>query len=144
MRKSEESACEDDAVKTLESARCYFSKDLFATETTGIRIDEVHSDHTVCSLEIGPGHLNAKGGVMGGVLYTLGDFSASIADWYPGKIAATVDSQMQFLHLAKGSRLIATATVERNGRAMAFYRVTIEDELGTKVAIGSYTVYHLN
>lgn len=133
----------DHEPKTLEGAREYFSKDLFATQTTGIVIDDVTADGAVCSLDIGPQHTNVKGGVMGGVFYTMADFAASIADWYPGRIASTVDSSMQFLHLAKGTHIVATATVERNGRAMGFYHVKIVDELGTDIAIGTYTIYHI-
>ena len=128
--------------KTPETAHAYFEHDRFATEVAGIVIESIEDHGAVCSLDIEPRHCNAKGGVMGGVLYTLGDFSASIADWQPGVLNATIDSSMQFLAVAKGTHLTATASAERHGRTMGFYRVVIEDDLGTSVAAGSYTLAH--
>ena len=64
--------------ESLEAARKYFEGDLYATES-GIRIDELKDGSAVCSFEITEHHRNADGGVMGGAIFTLIDFSFAVA-----------------------------------------------------------------
>lgn len=131
----------DDADR-LERVRAYYAEDLFAVEAAGITIDEARQGASVVSMQVRPIHRNAKGGIMGGALFTMADFASSVADWQPDQVNMTVDSSMQFLSGLKGTRCIATATAERRGRTMGFYRVHIEDDLGTKLAIGTFTYLH--
>ena len=131
-----------DGQEYLQAVRTYFADDLFATEAVGIRIDEARPGFARVSMDIAPRHLNAKGGVMGGAMYTLGDFATSIADYVPGEMNASVDSAMHFISVPKGATLSAVATAERRGKTMGFYRVDILDEDGTLVASGSFTSFH--
>ena len=62
---------------SVESAREFFYKDLFAVNT-GITLDELTEDEAVCSLELDDVHRNAYGGVMGGVIFTLADFAFAV------------------------------------------------------------------
>ena len=62
-----------------EKARQIFADDRFATELTGIDITAVGEHNATCTLRLGPQHRNARGVVMGGVLFTLADFAAAIA-----------------------------------------------------------------
>lgn len=126
----------------LEAVRAYYANDLFAVKVSGLSIVEAQPGRSVVACDVQPFHCNAKGGVMGGVFYTMGDFASSIADWSPDEINYTVDSSMQFLSSVKGTRLIATANAERRGRGVGFYHVEIVDDLGTKVAVGAYTYMH--
>ena len=126
----------------LEEIRDYYKDDLFATQAAGIRIDDAAPGWAKVSMEIAPHVLNAKGGVMGGAMFTMADFAASIADYQPGYMNMSVDSHMQFVHVARGSRLTATAIAEYRGRQMGYYRIRVEDDLGTLVATSSFTCMH--
>ena len=59
---------------SIEEAQAFFRKDLYATEN-GIVLDEYTENGSVCSVELTDHHKNAEGGVMGGVMLTLIDFS---------------------------------------------------------------------
>ena len=60
---------------TLEEAREYFSQDRYATEVTGAVIEEVGEGYARVSCKLTSCHLNARGFVMGGVMFTLADFA---------------------------------------------------------------------
>ncbi|MCH4183983.1 MAG: PaaI family thioesterase [Eggerthellaceae bacterium] len=126
----------------LDELRSFYADDHFVREALGAHIDSKSETRTICSFTVRQSHCNAQGAIMGGVLYTLGDFTASVADHSEGTVSATVDSSMQFLAPPKGAHIIATATTERSGRTMAFYHISIDDEQGTHIATGSYTYIH--
>ncbi len=128
---------------TLQQAQDYFKDDLFATEAAGVRIVEAEPGRAVCEMPLGPIHQNARGGVMGGALFTLADLAATVADWNPGHGAVTVDTSFQFLAATRGNTLTATATTTHDGRSMGFYHVDITDASDTLVACGTYTMAHL-
>ena len=125
-----------------EQAKAYFEGDLFATEATGILIDEAQPGYATVSMRNRALVQNAKGGVMGGALYTLADFAASIADWMPDEMNTTVDGSIQYVSLAKGSMLYANARCEHRGRTIGYYRVRVTDDLDTLVAVASFTLMH--
>ncbi|MCC6109862.1 MAG: PaaI family thioesterase [Denitrobacterium sp.] len=126
----------------LERVRDFFGHDTFAMETTGIAIEDAAPGEATVTLDWSARHSNAKGGVMGGVLFTMADLAASIADWKEGEVNMTVDASMQYLHGAKDSHLRAVARAQRTGRTIGFYRVDITDGAGTLVAQGSFTYMH--
>ncbi|MBQ9001968.1 MAG: PaaI family thioesterase, partial [Eggerthellaceae bacterium] len=106
-------------------------------------IDEAQPGYATVSMRNRALVQNAKGGVMGGALYTLADFAASIADYEAGYMNMSIDSHMQFVHVAKGKRLVATAIAEYRGRTMGYIRIRVEDDLGTLVATSSFTSMHV-
>lgn len=110
-----------------------FQKDRFATEN-GAVIDEVGDGYAVCSLEIQPRHLNAVGTVMGGAVFTLADFAFAVASNWNKGIHVSLSSQITYLGVAKGTRLIAKAQVMKEGRSTCYYTVEVTDELGNAVA----------
>lgn len=119
---------------SLQEVRDYFSHDLFAAEACGCRIMEAAPQHAVCEFDIQPTHLNAQGGVMGGALFTLADYAMAVASNIGEEPTVSVSSSIEFMSAAKGKKLIATAGCDKSGRALAFYTVLIQDELGTNVA----------
>ena len=68
-----------DSDASLEQVQRIFSNDRFATETTGCRVVEAGPGHAVCELDVCERHLNEKGGVMGGAIFTLADFACAVA-----------------------------------------------------------------
>jgi hypothetical protein len=121
-------------LKTLEEARAFFENDVYATKTTGIKIDEIGDNYAKCSLDLGPGHKNAAGAVMGGALFTLADFCFAVAANLKGQLTVSSHSDISFLSAAKGDRLYAEAHCLKDGRRTAVYRVSIYDDTGAAVA----------
>ena len=128
---------------TLEEARCFFAGDLYATEVTGIVIEEVGENASCCTLRLEPRHRNAVGQVMGGVLFTLADFAFAVAANAGGRRTVTAVSQISFLSPVKGTRLIARCQPVKDGRRSCFFEVDIRDELDTPVARVTSNGIHL-
>lgn len=120
-------------MKTIEEIREIFKKDAFATNN-GAVIDEVGEGYSKCSLVIGDGHKNAAGGVMGGVPFMLADFAFAVAVNHEEMRTVSLCSNIAFVGVAKGAKLIATASCVKNGITTCYYTVSVTDELDNKVA----------
>ena len=117
-----------------KAIREYFQNDTFAVKQTGIVIDEVSEERVVCSLTIEEHHKNANGVVMGGVSYTLADFTFAVFANRHSISTVTLSATVQYLGVAKGKRLIATARAIKEGRSVITAEVTVTDELSNAVA----------
>ncbi|MDR3270796.1 MAG: PaaI family thioesterase [Peptococcaceae bacterium] len=118
----------------------YFATDLFAGNS-GAVVDHVTPESVQCSMELTPLHANAGGGgVHGGAIFTLAAFAFAVhANWPYAcgePIGRTVGQSLtiSFLKGAKGQRLIARTACLSKGRTMSVYRVSITDDLGTRIA----------
>lgn len=119
---------------SLEEVREFFGHDLFATEACGCEVLEASRGHGVCAFTIGPRHRNAQGNVMGGAIFTLADFALAIACNIGEEPTVSVSSTIEYLSMARGTRLIATAEADKSGRNLGFYTIDVTDDLGTRVA----------
>ena len=63
--------------ESLEEAQEFFKADRFA-DINGVQLDKLEDDTCECSMELKDIHKNAYGGVMGGVIFTLGDFAFAV------------------------------------------------------------------
>ena len=123
----------------IEKAREFFGKDTYATVASGIQIDEIGEHYSKCSMKITDNHKNAYGGVMGGAIFTLADFTFAVASNFNAPQTVSVTSQNNFIGMAKGRCLTAESKVIKDGRTTCLYDVFITDELGTKVAYVTIT-----
>ena len=119
----------------LENAREFFAKDVFATKTTGIVIEDVKECYAKCSLKIDSRHINAMNNVMGGAIFTLADFTFAVASNFNQVPTVTTTSQITYLSGVKGDTLYSESRLIKNGRTTSFYEIEITDNLGTKVAL---------
>jgi len=120
-----------------------FRHDRYATETTGVVIDEASQHYARCSVHITPTLRNAKGAVMGGVLFTLADLAFATAansecleadsplEW------VSSSSSIEFLSQPKDNLLIAETECLKQGRTTCLYLIHITDGLQRKVAVVS-------
>ena len=131
-------------MENIEETRNFFSNDKFATEVTGITIDEVHDGFSRCSLEITEKHLGAHGQIMGGVIFTLADFAFAVATNSENSFTATADSHISYLSSSKGKKLFAECRKVKEGRRLCFYEIMITDDLGAEIAVISTTGMHLS
>jgi acyl-CoA thioesterase len=121
-------------MKNLEKTRKYFANDRYATELTGIIIDEVREDYAKCSMKVRPEHLNANGFVMGGAIFTLADFAFAAASNTEDRNSVSLSSTIEYFRPAKGRELYAEAVCKKGGRQVGFYEMTVTDEEGKKIA----------
>ncbi len=118
----------------LEKAREFFCGDLYATETTGIVIEEVGDHYARCSMGITRKHQNAYGGVMGGATFTLADYTFAVSSNFNQPQTVSVTSQINFIGMAKGKKLISESHLIKDGRTTCLYSIEIKDDLENKVA----------
>ena len=118
---------------SVESAREFFYKDLFAVNT-GITLDELTDDEAICSLVLNDTHRNAYGGVMGGVIFTLADFAFAVLSNQIHQLTVAQQVSINYLSAPKGDKLIARATCRKSGRTSSIVIVNVEDDLGRDVA----------
>lgn len=133
----------------LSLARSVFSADRYATEVTGVGIEYVGDHEARCLLPIERHHCNARDVVMGGVLFTLADFSAAVAantdcltegdlQW------VSLDSTVHFLAPATGKRLVSSTSALKTGRSTALYQTIIENpDDGKRVAVVETTMVRI-
>ena len=117
----------------LEETRKYFSNDKFATEN-GMVIDEVNEEYVICSVVLGPGHKNAIGGVMGGVIFTLADFAFAVLATSIHNPTVAQQVSINFLGAPKGEKLIAKSVCRKNGKSTTVINVDITDDTGRDIA----------
>lgn len=123
----------------LERAREFFAKDLYATEATGIVIDEVGENYAKVSLEIDSRHQNAVGHVMGGVMFTMADFAFAVSTNRGGNITVSTVAQISHLASPKGKVLYAESRLLKDGHRTCFYQVDVTDNTGALIAVVTFT-----
>lgn len=123
----------------LIKARKFFDGDFYATKATGIVIEEVGELFARCSFEISRNHQNAYGGVMGGAIFTLADYTFAVSSNFNQPQTVSISSQINFIGMAKGKKLISESHLIKDGRSTCLYEINISDELGTKVAFATFT-----
>ena len=128
---------------TLEQAKEFFAADRFATYKTGITIDEVGENYAKCSFTATENDVAAHGGVMGGAIFTLADFTFAVASNNAHRPSVAQQVSLSFLNASKGKRLISTAFCIKSGRTSCVYRVEIKDDLGRDVAQAMFTGFKL-
>lgn len=128
--------------RNIEEARKYFSGDLFAANNS-ITIDELGENWCVCSMNITEHHQNAVGGVMGGAIFTLGDFAFAVASNNLHQTTVAQQVSINFLSGTRGTRLIARAKCKKDGKTTCVFNVDITDDLGRDIAQFVGTGYKL-
>ncbi len=121
------------AFHTLEEVHEHFDNDHFAVDN-GIVIEEFGEKTAVCSVELTEHHRNAMGNVMGGVAFTLADYTFAVAASSMHVPTVTMQVSLNFLSNVKGTKLIAKAACIKDGRSSAVYNVDVRDDTGRDIA----------
>ena len=122
----------------LEAVRKFFEGDKYATEVSGIVIEKAEKGHSIVSLEPDGRHLNAVGGLMGAVYYTLADFAFAVAEncvLDSDTITVTQTAQINFLRPWRGGRVTCTADVVKDGKAVCVYEIKVFDRENKELAL---------
>ena len=128
----------------LEEARKFFANDRYATEATGIVIEEVGSHYAKCSLKIDDRHKNAVGHVMGGVVYTMADLTFAIStNFRAERPTVTNVAQISYMNSPEGDTLYSQSKLLRDGKHICFYEIRIWDSTGKEIAVVSINGFHI-
>lgn len=122
---------------TIAEVKEKFAADRFATEACRAKVLEARKGYARCMFEITPLHFNAAGSVMGGAIFTLADFALAIACNIGEEPTVSVSNTIEFLSSTKGSQLFAECKLDKSGRTLGFYSVTVTDDLGKTIALMS-------
>ena len=129
----------------LEKAQQFFAADRYATEATGIEIVAVDKQYAKCKLVTEGIHQNAVGHVMGGVFFTLADFTFAVATNFDAPSpTVTVSSTISYLTVPRTPVLFGESRVLRDGKRNCFYEITITDGQNNLVAVVNTTGAHLS
>ncbi len=106
--------------ESLEEAQEFFKADRFA-DINGVQLDKLEDK-------------NAYGGVMGGVIFTLGDFAFAVMSNHLHRPTVGQQVSINYLNAPKGEKLTAKAFIKKNGRTSSIINVDISDDTGRAVA----------
>lgn len=129
---------------TLEETREFFYQDRYATEATGIVIDEIGDNYAKVSLKLEDRHKAAGDHVMGGVFYTIGDFAFAVATNTPEHLTVTTTGSISYYRQPKDDHLIAECTCLKEGKRFCFYESKVFDGLGNLVAKVNFNGAHIS
>ena len=122
----------------LEAVRKFFEGDKYATEVTGLVIEKAEKGHSSVSLEPEGRHLNAVGGLMGAVYYTMADFAFAVAEnceLDSDMVTVTQTAQINFLRPWRGGKVTCNADIVKDGRAVCLYEVMVFDSENKELAL---------
>ena len=80
---------------------------------------------------------------MGGVMFTLADFTFAVAANFEQPITVSVVANISNLSSPKGDTLISESRLIKDGKRNCFYEIDVKDNLGTLVSTVSITGAHL-
>ena len=127
---------------SVEEAKKYFKNDKFAYNS-GMVLEDLGEDFSLCTMDLDDRHLNANGGIMGGVMFTLADlaFAALSNNIHRPTVAQQVS--INYLSAPKGKKLLARAELLKNGRSSTIIQVKVSDETGRDIALFTGTGFKL-
>ncbi len=116
-------------MKTIDEIKEFFTKDKFA-QNCKIEIVRASDGEAECVMPITDDHKNAVGGVQGGAIFTLADYTFAVASNFNCDACVSVSASVSYIRVAKTNTLTAIAKRLGESRHMAFYEVNVSDGLG--------------
>jgi acyl-CoA thioesterase len=110
-----------------------FEKDSFA-KGCGIKIIEMKPGYAKCTMEIKDEHLNGLGIAMGGALFTLADFTFSVAANSYVERAVSLNVFISYLKKCNKGLITAIAREISKTNRTGVYNISITNEEGDQVA----------
>lgn len=124
----------DNLPDLTEKLKEKFSTDEYARNITGIEILEARPNYAKCVLKIEPKHMNLAGKVMGGVIFTLADYTFGVAANTGDEMTVTASANIDYFTSPKGEYLYADTKIRKKGSRLSFYQVLVRDEFRNKIA----------
>ena len=128
--------------RSLEEARAFFVNDRFAT-SNNMTLEALTDGGAVCAMEITERHQNAEGGLMGGAILALADFTFAVASVNAHRPTVAQQVSLSLLNASRGKKLISSAHCVKDGRTSCVYRIEIKDDLDKDIAQAMFTGFKL-
>lgn len=107
----------------------------------GFKIIELNSEHCLMEYKIKKDGLNPYGIVHGGIIFGLADTCAGALSFMSGKIPLTTSSNINYLSQVSGDKIIAEATILKEGNKIGYYNVNIYNDNKELVAQANINMY---
>ena len=119
----------------------FTSKDDGFTKKNGLKITDLTNEHCIMEYKIKKDGLNPFGIVHGGILFGLADTCAGTLSVMNGKMPLTTSGNINYLNKATGVKLIAEATILKEGNKIGYYNVDIYNDEKVLVAQANINMY---
>lgn len=129
--------------ETINKVRKMFEEDRFARQC-GVWIDDIGEQWAKCSLDLTKEHQNSIGAIMGGVYFTLADFTFAVASNWKNSRVVSLNASITYLGIPKGTKMIAEAHCIKEGKNTNCYRVDLYDDLENMVAFVTITGFRIS
>ena len=103
-------------------------KDNGFIKSNNFKIIELNDKECIMEYIIKKDGLNPIKIVHGGLLFGLADTAAGTLAGMSGKFPLTMSSNIHYLNPAKGKKIIAKATILKEGNNIGYYKVDVFDE----------------
>lgn len=118
-----------------------FEKDSGFIKNNNFHITELNDTECVMEYIVNNNGLNPIKIVHGGLLFGLADTAAGTLACMTGKFPVTINSNIQYLNQADGKKIIAKASILKQGNNIGYYKVDIFDEKNTLLCTCNVDMY---
>jgi len=125
-------------MRTLEEVKQFFENDVYATGTTGIRIEKARPGYAKVSLQLDARHMNAAGRVMGAVYYTMADFAFAVHANHLHPMTVTQGGHINYIRAAITDEVTATAVERVRSGHNTVSEVVVRNSAGETVCICTF------
>ena len=105
-----------------------FEKDKGFIKNNKFNITSLNDKECIMEYKVSKEGLNPIKIVHGGLLFGLADTAAGTLACMTGKFPVTINSNIHYLNPAKGKKLIAKASILKQGNNIGYYKVNVYDE----------------
>jgi acyl-CoA thioesterase len=124
----------------MDKLKEIFKHDKFAA-SCGIEIVEFRPGYAKCTMPVTETHLNAIGTVMGGAIFTLADYTFSVAANSHGTLAVTLNAFISYMQACKEGPVTAVAIETSRTKRTGVYQVSVTDGTGRLISSVTGTCY---
>lgn len=111
----------------------------------GIVVEDIQQGYAKATMRVTEDDTNSYGTVHGGCCYTLADIAAGAACASYGIKSMTASANYSYLGTGcKGDILTAVSKERKQGKHLGVYDVTVKNQEGALLGIGTFTYYMLD
>lgn len=107
----------------------------------GFKLIDIDKDYAQMEVELTENAMNPYGTAHGGLIFGLADNTMGVASRTTGRIAVTLNAQIDYIKPGTGKKLIATATAIKVGKTVGVYNCKVTNDKDELVANINGTFY---
>ena len=113
-------------------------------KNNGFDVVELTKEKCIMEYQIKESGLNPYNIVHGGIMFGLADTCAGVLSSVGGRIPVTTNANINYLKEANGSKLLAEATILKEGNKLGYYNVNIYNDQNELVAQANVNMYFIS